>query len=92
ADHTPFPDEPDVGKLHIGFLRCELDPSTRDEVSALAKETDRVAFHGREMYWRVAGRFMDSALSEPAIGKVLGDRWTLRTAQTVRRLAAKLRR
>ncbi len=92
ADHTPFPGERDVGKLHVGFLRGALDPSTSDEVSALAKETDRVAFHGREMYWRVAGRFMDSALSEPAIGKVLGDRWTLRTAQTVRRLAAKLRR
>ncbi|MFN2557010.1 MAG: DUF1697 domain-containing protein [Nitriliruptorales bacterium] len=91
ADHAPFPHEPSGGKLHVGFLREEPDHVTVNELAALTKDTDRVAFRGRELYWQVAGRFMDSALSEPAIGKVLDDRWTLRTAQTVQRLAAKLR-
>lgn len=92
AAHTPFPDAPEEGKLHIAFLRDELDPATRSEVDALGKDTDRVAFRDRELYWLVAGRFMDSALSEPAVGKVLGNDWTVRTAETVRRIAAKLPR
>lgn len=91
AEHAPFPDQPGEGNLHIGFLREEPDPSTVNELAALANESDRVAFRGRELYWLVAGRFMDSALSGPAVGKVLGDGWTVRTANTVRRLAAKMR-
>ncbi len=92
AAHTPFPDAPEEGTLHIAFLRDELDPATRKEVAELAKDTDRVAFIDRELYWLVAGRFTDSALGGPAVGKVLGDAWTLRTAKTVRRIAAKLPR
>lgn len=86
----PFPDAPQGGKLHVGFLREELDRATQEEVVALAEETDRVAFRGRELYWHVAGRFMESALSGPAVGGLLGDRWTLRPANTVRRIARKL--
>lgn len=92
ADHTPFPDAPADGKLHIAFLRADLDAATRNEVAELAKDTDRVAFRDRELYWLVAGRFMDSALSDPAVGKVFGADWTVRTAKTVRRIAAKLLR
>ncbi len=92
ADHNPFADAPEGGKLHIAFLRAELDAATRNEVALLAKDTDRVAFLDRELYWLVAGRFMDSALSEPAVGKALGDDWTVRTAKTVQRIAAKLSR
>lgn len=92
AGHTPFPDAPADGKLHIAFLRAELDAATRHEVAALAKDTDRVAFRDRELYWLVAGRFMDSALSELAVGRVLGADWTVRTAKTVQRVAAKLLR
>lgn len=90
ASHAPFPDAAEDGKLHIGFLRDELDRSTKDRVASLAKDTDRVAFRGRELYWHLSGRFMDSALSEPAIGRLLGDAWTVRTANTIRRIAAKL--
>ncbi|HEX2028581.1 MAG TPA: DUF1697 domain-containing protein [Nitriliruptorales bacterium] len=91
ARHEPFPDDPPLGgKLHIGFLREQLGRATQDQVAALANKTDRVAFHGRELYWHVAGRFMDSALSGGAVARLLGDRWTLRTANTVRRIARKL--
>ncbi len=91
AEHAPFPDQPDAGKLHIGFLREEPRPATMSKLAALAKESDRVAFRRRELYWHVSGRFMDSALSQPLVGRVLGDGWTVRTAETVRRLADKLR-
>lgn len=90
ANHAPFPVAPEGGKLHIGLLRETLDRSTRAEVAALAADTDRVAFNGRELYWHVAGRYMDSALSGPAVGKVLGAAWTLRTATTLQRIANKL--
>lgn len=90
AGHDPFPDAPQGGKVHVGFLRQVLDQPTRGEVVALAKDRDRVAFRDRELYWHVADRFMDSALSDPAVDKVLAAAWTLRTANTVQRIAAKL--
>lgn len=90
ADHRPFPDVPAGGKVHIGFLRAPLDAPTRAELVALARDTDRVVFRGREIYWQVAGRFMDSALSDPAVDRLLADGWTLRTAGTVTGIAAKL--
>ncbi len=90
ADHTPFPDAPADGRLHIAFLRAEPAAATKNEVAALTKATDRVAFRDRELYWFVAGRFMDSALSDPAVDRLLGGDWTVRTARTVRRVTAKL--
>lgn len=90
AAHDPFPDLPAGGKLHVGFLRNGPDRATREQVASCAGETDRVAFHDRELYWHVAGRFKDSALSGQAVADVFGDGWTLRTANTVRRIAAKL--
>ncbi|MDP8960815.1 MAG: DUF1697 domain-containing protein, partial [Actinomycetota bacterium] len=92
AAHTPFPDASEEGTLHIAFLRDELDPVTRNEVAELAKDTDRVAFSDRELYWLVAGRFIDSALSGRTVGKVFRDAWTVWTAETVRRIAATLPR
>lgn len=88
--HAPFADPPEGGTLHIGFLREDVDEPTKDKILGLAKGTDRVAFHGCELYWHVASRFMDSALSDPAVGRMLGNAWTVRTATTVRRIAASL--
>jgi uncharacterized protein (DUF1697 family) len=88
AAHDPFPRAD--GKLHVGLLRDAPERATVDELLALAQEDDRVAVDGRELYWHVAGRFKDSALSGSAVARVLGDGWTVRTANTVRRISAKL--
>jgi uncharacterized protein (DUF1697 family) len=90
AGHAPFPDASEGGKVHIGFLRAAPVAATKKAVTDLARESDQVVFHGREVFWHVAGRFMDSALSDPAVDKALGGEWTVRTANTVQRIAAKL--
>lgn len=89
AEHEPFPDATG-GKVHVGFLHAPADTTLRDELTALAIDTDRVAFDDRELYWYVAGSFMDSALSGREVTRLLGDTVTLRTAKTVERLVNKL--
>lgn len=88
ADYDPFGSR--EGKMHVGFLDEEPDGSVQDEVRSLCQPGDEVHFRGTEMYWHVPGSFMDSALSDPEIARLLGNRITVRTAKTVERLAAKL--
>lgn len=88
ADYDPF--GPREGKMHVGFLDAKPDPSVQDEVRSLCQPGDEVHFRNSEMYWHVPGSFMDSALSGPEIGRILGKRVTVRTARTVERLAARL--
>lgn len=90
AGHAPFPDLPEGGKLHIGFLRAPPDEPTRHEIAGLASAGDRLAFHGTELYWHVTGRSRDSGLYSPDLDRALGAAWTVRTANTVRRIAARL--
>jgi uncharacterized protein (DUF1697 family) len=90
AAHEPFPEAGDTGTLHVGFLREPVDEQTRENILDLAFDDDRVAFDGRELYWHVGGRFLDSALSGRDVDRIFDDRWTIRTANTVRRIAAKL--
>lgn len=97
ADHVgaiaaaePFPDAAEGGKTHVGFLRDALDADTRTAVEGFALATDRVAFDGRELYWHAGtGRMMDSGIGDPALARLLGDTWTLRTHATVQRIARK---
>lgn len=88
---TPFRPNPEGGKVHVAFLREPLDADEQATVRGLALDTDTVVFDDREMYWHLGtGRMMESGLGDPALARVLGDRWTVRTKATVDRIAARL--
>jgi uncharacterized protein (DUF1697 family) len=91
AEADPFPDAAEGGKVHVAFLDAPLDDDEQAAVRSHALDTDTIAFDGREMYWHLAtGRMMESGVGDPALARLLGDRWTLRTATTVQRIARKL--
>lgn len=46
---------------------------------------------GAELHWhRATGRMMESAMGRPEVERLMGDRWTVRTAGTVQQMAARL--
>lgn len=90
ADRTPFPDAPAGGKVHVAFLRAPLTADEEAELRALLYDTDQVVADGPELHWHMGtGRMMESAMGRPEVERLMGDRWTVRTASTVERMAAK---
>ncbi|MEX2100011.1 MAG: DUF1697 domain-containing protein [Acidimicrobiia bacterium] len=91
AAEQPFgPAEPAEGStLHIGFVGARPGAKERRAVLDLSTAEDRLAVEGRELYWLRRGPLMESSISGPALERALGMSMTLRTANTVRRLAAK---
>ena len=48
-------------------------------------------FDDVEMWWLLAtGRSTESGIGDPALARLLGDRWTVRTHATVQRIARRL--
>ena len=91
AGREPFPDAPDSGKAHVGFLREPLSVEELDELRGVLFDTDRVVAVGAELHWHMAtGRMMESAMGGREVERLMGDRWTVRTAGTVQRMAARL--
>lgn len=90
AEHEPFPDAEVAGrgKLQVGFLAKAPSAADRKAALALATDEDLLAIEGRELWWLPAGSILDSPLDLETLEKRLGA-WTQRTANTVRRLAAK---
>jgi uncharacterized protein (DUF1697 family) len=91
AAHEPFPAgqvEASDGKLQVALLASSPAKADREAALALATGDDRLALGERELWWLPAGRLTDSELDLGALEKRLGD-WTMRTANTVRRMAAK---
>jgi hypothetical protein len=52
-------------------------------------ESDRLAVHGRQVYWLPRGNISDSRMKVTALAKITGPK-TLRTKGAVDRFAAKL--
>ena len=80
---------PEGGRIYVGFLRQPPSPSERRKVMALATAADTFAVDGRELYWMCAVPSMESIISGATLEKVLGQPATLRSVNTVRRLAEK---
>jgi uncharacterized protein (DUF1697 family) len=57
-------------------------------VLALSTDDDRLAIHGRELYWLPSGGISESELDLNAIGATLG-LTTMRTRGTIDKIAAK---
>jgi uncharacterized protein (DUF1697 family) len=91
AEHEPFERrlvEASDGKLQVTMLAKKPTARVREAVLAQSTDADRLAFHGRELYWLPSGPMRDSALDLRAIDKLLGSS-TMRTKGTIEQLAAK---
>jgi uncharacterized protein (DUF1697 family) len=91
AAHDPF--DPGVveavtGKLQVVLLAAKPPAEARKRVLALETDEDRLALHGRELYWLPSGGLAESALGMNRITKAVGPN-TMRTKGTVEQLAAK---
>jgi uncharacterized protein (DUF1697 family) len=75
--------------VHVGFLKAAPPAAARTKLSGFNDATNDFSLHGRELYWRVEGRFSDSRFTGATVEKTLGGETTLRSATTVRKLAAK---
>jgi uncharacterized protein (DUF1697 family) len=75
--------------VNVIFLAHNLDQKDRGKLMALATETDRFRVHGREVYWWRRKRPGTSLFSTLPLAKVLSEPFTIRSANTIRRLVAK---
>lgn len=76
------------GKLQVMLLARTAGGAARKTVLSLETDRDRLALHGRELYWLPSGSILDSELDLAAIERSLGPA-TMRTRRTLERLAAK---
>jgi uncharacterized protein (DUF1697 family) len=91
AGHEPFDGsvvDGSKGKLQVALLPERPGAAVRKQVVALARDEDRLAFEGRELYWLPSGGTQRSALDLAAIAELVGP-WTMRTKATIEQLAAK---
>jgi uncharacterized protein (DUF1697 family) len=73
--------------LLVGFLKSAPDPAAVARVRALRTDVDDLAVLGRELWWTRRGRISESKLGGGALERALGAPMTMRSINTVRRLA-----
>ncbi len=90
AAHEPFDGAVGTlgGKVQVALLEAAPGGAVRDVVLTLATDADRLAIHGRELFWLPQGGISQSELDMAAIGKTVG-RMTVRTKRTLERIAAR---
>jgi uncharacterized protein (DUF1697 family) len=78
------------GKLQVSLLSEEPSAQARTDVLVMASDSDsdRLAFHGRELYWLPSGGILESALDLKVLDTVLG-KSTRRTKATIEQIAAR---
>jgi uncharacterized protein (DUF1697 family) len=90
AEHEPFEArlvEASAGKLQISLLLHEPKAAASKEALALSTDEDRLAIHGRELYWLPSSGISESELDLNAIGATLG-LTTTRTKGTIDQIVA----
>jgi uncharacterized protein (DUF1697 family) len=80
--------EASTGKIQVAILSERPTASARRQVLALGSDRDRLAFGERELHWLPSAGTMDSALDLKLVERLLG-RMTLRTSNTIARIAAR---
>ena len=77
-------------RIHIAFLKTPPPVEGVKKVVALCGDSEGICLEGRELYFQIEGRMMDSAMFRAPIEKLLGVPMTVRNANTVRKLADKV--
>lgn len=75
--------------VNIIFLGKALDERTRQSVLALHGATDEFQVHGREIYWLRRRKPGKALFSTVPLEKTISEPFTIRGADTVRKLVAK---
>ena len=76
--------------VYVLLLSAPLDEASSERLLAAQTTTDRFRVFGREVHWLCTVPVVDSPMSGPQLGKLLGGRSaTSRNLKTLRRLAAK---
>ena len=91
ANYKPFSqsDLDGAAALNIAFLADGLDDKSSQKLMALRTDIDDFHVHGREIYWLCRKRQSGSKISNAVLEKALGQKSTLRGANTVKKMAAK---
>jgi uncharacterized protein (DUF1697 family) len=91
ADYKPFSqsDLDGAAALNIAFLAGAVDDNSSQNLMALRTGIDDFHVHGREVYWLCRKKQSGSKISNAVLEKALGQRSTLRGANTVKKMAAK---
>lgn len=76
------------GKVQVALFSDAPVEGTREKVLRLATAEDRLAIHGRELFWLPRGSLLDSDLDLRLIEAELGS-MTMRTERTLERIAAR---
>jgi uncharacterized protein (DUF1697 family) len=93
ANYKPFPKaQLDHGMaLNIALLAEPLDAPSKQRALAFKTDVDSFHVHGREVYWLCLKRQSESTFSNVLFEKALGKRTTFRGANTLKKLAEKLK-
>jgi len=76
--------------VHVGFLRSAPDAKVTSYFAGNVTAMDAFAVHGRELYWLVRGRTMESLVKWQVVERAVKLDMTMRNLTSVRKLTAKL--
>jgi uncharacterized protein (DUF1697 family) len=91
ANYKPFsqPDLDGAAALNVAFLAVGLDDQSTQKLMTLRTEIDDFHIHEREVYWLCRKSQSKSKMSNAVLEKALGQKTTLRGANTVKKMAAR---
>jgi uncharacterized protein (DUF1697 family) len=91
ANYKPFrqSDLDSAVALNIAFLADRLDDKSKQRLMALRTDIDDFHSHEREIYWLCCKKQSESKISNAVLEKILGQKSTLRGANTVKKMAAR---
>jgi uncharacterized protein (DUF1697 family) len=93
ANHRPFPGSKfdEIWQSNIIFLADNLNNKLKRGMYALRTKTDEFEVHGREVYWRRRRKQNGALFSTVPLEKILGPAFTVRGANTIKRIVSKYR-
>lgn len=91
ANYKPFSQHDLDGAvaLNVAFLTDRLNAESSQKLTALRTDIDDFHIHEREVYWLCRQRQSESKISNAVLEKALGQRSTLRGANTIKKMVAK---
>lgn len=91
ASYKPFSqsDLDGAAALNIAFLADGLDDKSSQKLLALRTDIDDFHVQGREIYWLCRRKQSGSKISNAVLDRAVGQKSTLRGANTVKKMAAR---
>jgi uncharacterized protein (DUF1697 family) len=89
-NYRPFPGSKfdETWQSNIIFLADNLNTKLKQNVKALRTKTDAFEVHGREVYWRRRRKQNGALFSTVPLEKILGPAFTVRGANTIKRIVS----